>query len=100
MVFYAWTRVGVEQLIYGAQQMIRILSAAVAAAFFVVPAFAQTKKSPPPAPGQSEYAPGHQPGDAKKSAPGQRMQKKDDPKSPGASEYAPGQQGKTSPTKK
>jgi hypothetical protein len=82
--------------------MIRILSAVVtAAAFFAVPAFAQTTKSPPPpAPGQSEYAPGHQKGDAKKSAPGQKMQDKDDPKSPGASEYAPGQQGKTPTTKK
>ena len=50
MVFHAWTHVGVEWLINGAQQMIRILSAAVAAAFFAVPAFAQTTKSPPPAP--------------------------------------------------
>jgi hypothetical protein len=54
-------------------------------------ATAQVKSKP----GQSEYAPGHQPGDAKKSAPGQRMHKKDNPKYPGASEYAPGQQPKS-----
>lgn len=59
---------------------------------------AQTK-APSPAPGQSEYAPGHQPGPPKESATGQKMQKHDDPKQPGASEYAPGHQGKKAPSK-
>jgi hypothetical protein len=54
---------------------------------------AETKKSsPPPGPGQSEYAPGQQPGASKKSAPGQKA------KTPGeAKKYAPGQQ--PSPTR-
>jgi hypothetical protein len=52
-------------------------------------------KAPAPAPGQSEWAPGHRakgPGDAKDFAPGQRMHSKDVKSSPGASEYAPGHQ--------
>jgi len=57
-------------------------------------AMAQTgTKTPAPAPGQSEWAPGQRakgPGDAKDFAPGQRMQKKDVKSQPGASEYAPG----------
>ena len=55
-------------------------------------AVAQTR-NPAPAPGQSEYAPGHRakgPGTAKDFAPGQRMHKKDVKSQPGASEYAPG----------
>ena len=50
-------------------------------------------KAPAPAPGQSEWAPGHRakgPGDAKDFAPGQRRHTKDVKSSPGASEYAPG----------
>jgi hypothetical protein len=77
--------------------MKRTLSLLAVVALLSVPAvaWAQTKKTLPPAPGQSEYAPGQRaddPGEAKKYAPGQRMKKKDDPRSPGASEYAPGQQ--------
>jgi hypothetical protein len=48
-------------------------------------------------PGQSEYAPGKRakkPGEAKKYAPGHRMQRYNSPRSPGASEYAPGRQRK------
>jgi hypothetical protein len=68
-----------------------VLIAGVVAALACGPTFAiaQTKK------GQSEYAPGQRatkPGEAKKFAPGQRMQQKDNPKYPGAKEYAPGQQ--------
>lgn len=66
-------------------------------------ALAQTEKKPPPAPGQSEYAPGKratEPGGAKYYASGQRRQKKDDPRYPGASEYAPGQQPLKKPNKK
>jgi hypothetical protein len=52
-------------------------------------ALAETKQSPPQAPGQSEYAPGQKatkPGEAKKYAPGQKATK------PGAAKkYAPGQ---------
>jgi hypothetical protein len=61
------------------------------AAILAMPAaaLAQTNK-PLTGPGQSEFAPGHQPGPAKKSAPGQRMHKKDVKGQPGASEYAPG----------
>ena len=81
--------------------MSRLIVAAVTAAFLGLPgaALAQKDTKKPTGPGQSEYAPGQQPGSAKKSAPGQQMHKKDDPKSPGASEYAPGQQGKTPMTK-
>ena len=65
------------------------------AAILAVPAaaMAQTRNAAPPSgPGQSEFAPGHQPGLAKKSAPGQRMHQKDVKSQPGASEYAPGHQ--------
>jgi hypothetical protein len=57
-------------------------------------AMAQTgTRTPAPAPGQSEWAPGHRakgPGVAKDYAPGQRMHRKDVKSQPGASEYAPG----------
>ena len=57
-------------------------------------AMAQTgTRTPAPAPGQSEWAPGHRataPGGAKNFAPGQRMHRKDVKGQPGASEYAPG----------
>lgn len=56
-------------------------------------AMAQSGRAPAPAPGQSEWAPGHRakaPGDAKRFAPGQRMHSRDVKSSPGASEYAPG----------
>jgi hypothetical protein len=57
-------------------------------------AMAQTgMRTPAPAPGQSEWAPGQRakgPGVAKDFAPGQRMHKKDVKSQPGASEYAPG----------
>lgn len=85
--------------------MTRTIAAAVVllagAGLLAAPGFAAqtaSKAKPAPAPGQSEYAPGHQPGAAKNAAPGQMAKKKNDPKSPGASEYAPGQQGKTSTT--
>ena len=57
-------------------------------------AMAQTgTRTPAPALGQSEWAPGHRakgPGVAKDYAPGQRMHRKDVKSQPGASEYAPG----------
>jgi hypothetical protein len=62
------------------------------AALLVVPATAMAQ-SHMSGPGQSEFAPGQRakhPGDAKKFAPGQRMQQKDVKSQPGASEYAPG----------
>jgi hypothetical protein len=65
-----------------------------ATAILAIPAaaVAQTTRTPVTGPGQSEFAPGHQPGPAKKSAPGQRMHKQDVKGQPGASEYAPGHQ--------
>jgi hypothetical protein len=51
-------------------------------------AVAETKKGPAPGPGQSEFAPGHQPGPAKKAAPGQIQKKTKKP----AKKSAPGQQ--------
>jgi hypothetical protein len=68
---------------------ISLLTAAILA--MPAAAVAQTNK-PLTGPGQSEFAPGHQPGPAKKSAPGQRMHQKDVKSQPGASEYAPGHQ--------
>jgi hypothetical protein len=70
--------------------MRQLLIAIIGAASLAVPSvvIAQTKDKP----GQSEYAPGHQPGPAKRSAPGQREQSYDKDKQPGAKEYAPGQQ--------
>jgi hypothetical protein len=70
--------------------MRQLLIALTTAAVLALPcaATAQTKDKP----GQSEYAPGHQPGPAKRSAPGQREQRYDKDKQPGAKEYAPGQQ--------
>ncbi len=68
----------------------------VLAAALLVPTIAMGQsgsKTPAPAPGQSEWAPGQRakgPGDANDFAPGQRMQKKDVKGQPGASEYAPG----------
>ena len=65
-------------------------------AFVAVPTIALAQsgtRTPAPAPGQSEWAPGQRakgPGDAKDFAPGQRMHKKDVKGQPGASEYAPG----------
>jgi len=66
----------------------------LAIAMIGVPALAMAQGgTPAPAPGQSEWAPGHRakgPGDAKDFAPGQRMHSKDVKSQPGASEYAPG----------
>ena len=68
----------------------------LAVAFVAVPTITLAQsgsKTPAPAPGQSEWAPGQRakgPGDAKDFAPGQRMHKKDVKGQPGASEYAPG----------
>ena len=64
----------------------------LAIAMIGVPALALAQGGTP-APGQSEWAPGHRakgPGDAKDFAPGQRMHSKDVKSQPGASEYAPG----------
>jgi len=64
----------------------------LALALLGVPSLALAQ-TPAPAPGQSEWAPGHRakgPGDAKDFAPGQRMHTKDVKSEPGASEYAPG----------
>ena len=68
----------------------------LAVTFIAVPTIALAQsgtRTPAPAPGQSEWAPGQRakgPGDAKDFAPGQRMHKKDVKGQPGASEYAPG----------
>src|SRR5262245_37627749 len=51
-------------------------------------ALAAAKKSQAPGPGQSEFAPGQQPGPAKKSAPGQIQKRTHKP----AKKSAPGQQ--------
>ena len=82
--------------------MSRIIGLAAAAAFVIAPitASAQTKNvTPPPAPGQSEYAPGKKQTPttpAKEFAPGQIQNKNGVPGS--ANKAAPGQQIKT-PTK-
>jgi hypothetical protein len=70
--------------------MRRIATAVAAAGVLALPCgtMAQTKDRP----GQSEYAPGQQPGPAKKWAPGQQERRYDKDKQPGAKEYAPGQQ--------
>ena len=77
--------------------MSRIIGLATAAAFVIAPitASAQTKNvTPPPAPGQSEYAPGKKQATstktAKELAPGQRQS---DPGT--AKDFAPGQQPKS-----
>ena len=66
----------------------------IAVALLAIPSIALAQnRAPAPAPGQSEWAPGHRakgPGDAKDFAPGQRRHTKDVKSSPGASEYAPG----------
>ena len=75
----------------------KLRSAVIAVALVALPAAALAENKPAPAPGQSEYAPGHRakgPGDAKDFAPGQRMHSKDVKSEPGASEYAPGHQKK------
>ena len=68
--------------------MKRTLIALVIFACVPAVAMAAARKGPAPGPGQSEFAPGHQPGPAKKSAPGQIQKKTGKP----AKRSAPGQQ--------